>query len=176
MSLLMVELSPLLTRWSTRVGLSLTTSHSYLGLPQLWVFQPLGTPFCPIGVLDQSSTMTWELCAETAEVAANSSTARIEPFRIVSLMFVSLSRSRPASNPRLLDFVGSASIAQRLCYGKRVMADLRLDKWLWAARFFKSRTLATAACDGGKGDVNDQARKPSRAGRAGDLLRITLAP
>ena len=66
------------------------------------------------------------------------------------------------------------SIAQGLCYGKRVMADLRLDKWLWAARFFKSRTLAAAACDGGKVDVNEQAAKPSRAVRPGDLLRITL--
>lgn len=54
------------------------------------------------------------------------------------------------------------------------MPDLRLDKWLWAARFFKSRTLATAACDGGKVDINDQAAKPSRAVRPGDLLRITL--
>jgi ribosome-associated heat shock protein Hsp15 len=54
------------------------------------------------------------------------------------------------------------------------MADLRLDKWLWAARFFKSRTLASAACDGGKVDVNEQAAKPSRAVRAGDLLEITL--
>jgi ribosome-associated heat shock protein Hsp15 len=54
------------------------------------------------------------------------------------------------------------------------MADLRVDKWLWAARFFKSRTLASAACDGGKVDVNDQAVKPSRALRPGDLVRITL--
>jgi len=54
------------------------------------------------------------------------------------------------------------------------MAEMRLDKWLWAARFFKSRTLAAAACDGGKVDVNEQAAKPSRALRPGDLLRITL--
>lgn len=68
----------------------------------------------------------------------------------------------------------SASIAQALCYRMRVMADMRLDKWLWAARFFKSRTLAAAACDGGKVDLNEQAAKPSRAVRPGDLLRITL--
>src|ERR1700693_2105733 len=129
----MVELSPLLTRWRTRVGLSLTTSNSYLGLPQFWVRQPLGTPFCPTGVLDQSSTTTWEPCAETAEAAASRSTARIEPFRIVPLICVSLSRPGAASNSRVFDCVGPASIAQRLCYGKRVMPDLRLDKWLWAA-------------------------------------------
>jgi ribosome-associated heat shock protein Hsp15 len=54
------------------------------------------------------------------------------------------------------------------------MGEIRVDKWLWAARFFKSRTLATAACDGGKVDVNEHAAKPSRAVRAGDLLHVTL--
>jgi ribosome-associated heat shock protein Hsp15 len=53
------------------------------------------------------------------------------------------------------------------------MSGERLDKWLWAARFFKSRTQAAAACDGGKVDVNEQAAKPARAVRAGDLLHIT---
>jgi ribosome-associated heat shock protein Hsp15 len=53
------------------------------------------------------------------------------------------------------------------------MADMRIDKWLWAARFFKSRTLAAAACDGGKIDVNDAAVKPSRSVRPGDLLTIS---
>jgi ribosome-associated heat shock protein Hsp15 len=54
------------------------------------------------------------------------------------------------------------------------MDDVRIDKWLWAARFFKSRTLAAAACRGGKVDVNDQAARPSRAVRAGDLLKVTF--
>ena len=54
------------------------------------------------------------------------------------------------------------------------MDDVRIDKWLWAARFFRSRTLAATACSGGKVDVNDQAAKPSRAVRAGDRLKITL--
>src|SRR5262245_20951797 len=54
-----------------------------------------------------------------------------------------------------------------------MMSAERLDKWLWAARFFKSRTQAAAACDGGKVDVNEQAAKPARAVRPGDLLHIT---
>ncbi|HSL47933.1 MAG TPA: RNA-binding S4 domain-containing protein [Candidatus Deferrimicrobiaceae bacterium] len=54
------------------------------------------------------------------------------------------------------------------------MSDVRIDKWLWAARFFKSRTLAAAACNGGKVDVNGDAAKPSKAVRPGDLLHVTL--
>ena len=52
-------------------------------------------------------------------------------------------------------------------------ASVRVDKWLWAARFFKTRSLAAAACDGGKVDVNEQAAKPARALRVGDLLHVT---
>jgi ribosome-associated heat shock protein Hsp15 len=53
-------------------------------------------------------------------------------------------------------------------------ASVRIDRWLWAARFFKSRSLASGACDGGKVDVNGQAARPAKAVRPGDLLRVTL--
>ena len=49
---------------------------------------------------------------------------------------------------------------------------MRLDKWLWAARFFKTRSLAAKACELGRIEVNGQQSKPSREVRAGDLLRI----
>jgi ribosome-associated heat shock protein Hsp15 len=51
---------------------------------------------------------------------------------------------------------------------------VRLDKWLWAARVFKTRSLAAAACDGGKVHVNEQAAKPAKPVRAGDLIHVTL--
>jgi ribosome-associated heat shock protein Hsp15 len=60
-----------------------------------------------------------------------------------------------------------------LWYRMAAMEDVRIDKWLWAARLFKSRTLAATACSGGKVDVNGQAAKASRALRPGDLLEIT---
>ncbi len=50
--------------------------------------------------------------------------------------------------------------------------ELRLDKWLWAARFFKTRGLAVEAINGGRVQVNGQRAKPGRAIRPGALLRI----
>ena len=49
---------------------------------------------------------------------------------------------------------------------------VRLDRWLWAARFFKTRALAAEAAAGGKVHVGDQRGKPSRAVRPGEILRI----
>jgi ribosome-associated heat shock protein Hsp15 len=54
------------------------------------------------------------------------------------------------------------------------LESVRVDKWLWAARVFKTRGLATDACDGGKVDVNEQAAKPAKALRPGDVLRVSL--
>ncbi|AOD16518.1 RNA-binding S4 domain-containing protein [Xanthomonas fragariae] len=49
---------------------------------------------------------------------------------------------------------------------------VRLDVWLWAARFFKTRSLAKTAVDNGKVDVSGQRPKPSRTLRSGEQLRI----
>jgi ribosome-associated heat shock protein Hsp15 len=57
--------------------------------------------------------------------------------------------------------------------GGRSGADLRIDKWLWCARFFKTRGLAQAAVEGGHVQVNGERVKASRHVKAGDRLRIT---
>ena len=53
-----------------------------------------------------------------------------------------------------------------------MMARVRMDKWLWAARFFKTRSLATQACELGRIKINGQPSKASREVRVGDLLNI----
>jgi len=50
--------------------------------------------------------------------------------------------------------------------------NLRIDKWLWAARFFKTRSLAAKAVDGGRVRLNGAAAKPSRGLKVGDELAI----
>jgi ribosome-associated heat shock protein Hsp15 len=47
-----------------------------------------------------------------------------------------------------------------------------MDKWLWAARFFKTRSMATRACDLGRIESNGQSAKPAREVRVGDLLKV----
>ena len=49
---------------------------------------------------------------------------------------------------------------------------MRVDKWLWAARFYKTRSLASAAVDGGHVEVNGERAKPAKQIREGDELRI----
>ncbi|HJQ21977.1 MAG TPA: RNA-binding S4 domain-containing protein [Gemmatimonadaceae bacterium] len=51
---------------------------------------------------------------------------------------------------------------------------MRVDKWLWAARFFKTRSQASEAVDGGHVEVNGDRAKPSKAVKVGDELRIRL--
>jgi len=55
----------------------------------------------------------------------------------------------------------------------RPMSD-RLDKWLWHTRFYKTRSLATAAVTGGKAKVNGERVKPAHAVRPGDRLTLSI--
>jgi ribosome-associated heat shock protein Hsp15 len=52
------------------------------------------------------------------------------------------------------------------------MTSVRIDKWLWAARFFKTRALASKACDLGRIHSNGIAAKPAREVHAGDMLQV----
>ena len=53
---------------------------------------------------------------------------------------------------------------------------MRLDKWLWAARFFKTRTLAVEAIEGGRVSVNGDRAKPAKELRIGDTVSIRRPP
>ncbi len=53
------------------------------------------------------------------------------------------------------------------------MTSVRMDKWLWAARFFKTRALAARACELGRIQSNRQPAKAAREVRIGDVLRVT---
>lgn len=54
-------------------------------------------------------------------------------------------------------------------------AGVRLDRWLWVARVYRSRTLAADACVGGKVEVNGQSAKPHKIVRVGDRLDVTMS-
>jgi ribosome-associated heat shock protein Hsp15 len=58
----------------------------------------------------------------------------------------------------------------------QVQAKVRIDKWLWAARFFKTRAMATEAINGGHVHVNGQRIKPARSLSIGDEVTITKPP
>jgi len=53
------------------------------------------------------------------------------------------------------------------------MTSVRIDKWLWAARFFKTRSLAARACELGRIQFNGHPAKAAREVKIGDMLRVT---
>ena len=53
---------------------------------------------------------------------------------------------------------------------------MRLDKWLWAARFFKTRTLAVEAIEGGRVSVNGDRAKPAKELKVGDAVSVRRPP
>jgi ribosome-associated heat shock protein Hsp15 len=55
-------------------------------------------------------------------------------------------------------------------------SETRIDKWLWAARFYKTRSLATTAAAGGKVEVNGESAKPSKMVKVGDRVRLRVGP
>ena len=55
-------------------------------------------------------------------------------------------------------------------------SSVRLDRWLWAARFFKTRALAAAAVAGGKVQVNGTRAKPAKHLQVGDGVRVRVGP
>jgi ribosomal 50S subunit-recycling heat shock protein len=75
------------------------------------------------------------------------------------------------------DFVG----VDNIILGKPKSQDMdilkiRLDKWLWAARFYKTRGLSADAIDAGRVEVNGERAKRSRLVQAGDRVRIRIGP
>ena len=68
------------------------------------------------------------------------------------------------------------SLRTNTCDHARVSEGVRIDKWLWAARFYKTRSLATDAVVGGRVHVNDARVKPAKEVKAGDVVEITVGP
>lgn len=72
--------------------------------------------------------------------------------------------------------LSTAALRARISPGGLTGADIRLDKWLWAARFFKTRSVAAQAVQGGKVHVNGERAKPSKLVHAGDTVRVRVGP
>jgi ribosomal 50S subunit-recycling heat shock protein len=66
-------------------------------------------------------------------------------------------------------------MAEIILYGVET-ERVRLDRWLWAARFFKTRALSSAAIAGGKVQVNGTRAKPAKQLQVGDQVRVRLGP
>jgi ribosome-associated heat shock protein Hsp15 len=74
-------------------------------------------------------------------------------------------------------FLGTATTSSARESSAAIMAvvdQVRIDKWLWAARFFKTRGAGTAAVLGGRVQVNGERVKPSKVVRAGDTIEVTI--
>lgn len=56
------------------------------------------------------------------------------------------------------------------------MAEARIDKWLWAARIYKTRTIAADACKKGRITINGTQAKPSRMIKPGDVINVKKSP
>ncbi len=58
----------------------------------------------------------------------------------------------------------------------KMVAGARIDKWLWSVRLYKTRSQATEACRSGKVTIDNQALKPSREARIGDVVVLRQGP
>lgn len=56
------------------------------------------------------------------------------------------------------------------------MAEARIDKWMWAARIFKTRTIAAEACKKGRVCINGAQAKPARMIKVGDVIQVKSRP
>src|ERR1035438_8839173 len=67
---------------------------------------------------------------------------------------------------------GSCALPAYATLENRIVTSVRIDKWLWAARFFKTRSLSAKACELGRLESNGQPAKASREVHVGDLLQV----
>src|SRR5258708_20680071 len=83
---------------------------------------------------------------------------------------------RPPARSANKDSAVNLAVNSRLTIASKrasVRADVRIDKWLWAARFFKTRSLASRSCELGRIQANGQSAKAAREVRVGDMLHVT---